>query len=185
MTSFRLANNGRSFLRGRFEPSSSPSTIPTASVGEMTSTVTVALLVPSGKVSSNSSVMSCEPTASTLVATRFVPSDQKYLKVVSSGSYDLEPSNTTVALVLSGAITVRLVEPGKVASGDTWITGTGGLFPGKTMTLKLQWLALPAASMAEQVTTFVPRPKADPESGVQAGIPTPGQLSEFVGLNVT
>src|ERR1043165_4605666 len=179
----RLASSGRWFLAGSRNPSSTRAVrIPTPAQGEMTSTVTVALLVPSGKVSSRNSVISCAPSASELVKTALVergsaPSDQKYLKLSPSGSEDLEPSNTTEALVLSGAMTRRLVQPANVASGEISITGTGGLLPGNTMTLKLHWLALPAASLAEQMTRFVPSAKAEPEGGLQTGALGPSQLS--------
>src|SRR6266478_3412018 len=91
----------------------------------------------------------------------------------------------TGALELSVAMTMRFVLSGKVASGETSITGTGGLLPGRTVTWKLHWLALPAASTTEQVTLVVPRPKAEPEGGLDKAARPSGQLSEAVGANVT
>src|ERR1044071_5367625 len=186
----RLASSGGWVFAGSSNRSTTRAVmIPTPAPGEMISTVTVALLVPSGKVSSRNSVISCAPSASELVKTALVergsaPSDQKYLKLSPSGSEDLEPSNTTEALVLSGAMTRRLVQPANVASGEISITGTGGLLPGNTMTLKLHWPALPAASLAEQMTRFVPSPKDEPEGGLQTGKEAPGQLSSTVGAKL-
>lgn len=55
-----------------------------------------------------------------------------------------------------------------------------------TVTVKLQLAVLLTASITEQVTVVVPCGKAEPEGGLQSGVPTPGQLSLTVGrLNVT
>ena len=72
--------------------------------------------------------------------------------MASSGSKEREPSNRTLAFVPSGATTIRLVQPGKVASAETSITGTGGRFPGKTVMEKVQEPICPAVSIIEQVT---------------------------------
>src|SRR5260221_7583559 len=61
------------------------------------------------------------------------------------------------------------------------ITGTSMSF---TMTLKLQLAVFPAASVAVQVTVFVPVPKLEPLVGTQATV-TPGQLSVAVAAKFT
>ena len=65
------------------------------------------------------------------------------------------------------------------------MTGTGGTLPGATVTLKLHWLALPAASAAEQSTEWPPTPKMEPEGGTQRANPTLEQSSEAVALKAT
>src|SRR4029077_4530813 len=65
------------------------------------------------------------------------------------------------------------------------MVGTGGTFPGRTVTLNAHWLELPAASVTEHVTVWGPTANAEPEAGLQTGTPTPEQLSETAGLNVT
>jgi len=49
-----------------------------------------------------------------------------------------------------------------------------------TVTVKLQVLVLPAASVAVQVTGVVPVPKLEPVGGLQLNV-TPGQLSLATG----
>jgi hypothetical protein len=49
-----------------------------------------------------------------------------------------------------------------------------------TVTLKVQVLVFPAASVAVQVTVLVPTGKVVPEGGLQTAV-TPGQLSVAVG----
>jgi len=49
-----------------------------------------------------------------------------------------------------------------------------------TVTVKLQVLVLPAASVAVQVTGVVPVPKLEPVGGLQLAV-TPGQLSLTAG----
>ena len=49
-----------------------------------------------------------------------------------------------------------------------------------TVTLNVQLLVLPAASVAVQVTGVVPVPKLEPVSGLQLTV-TPGQLSLTAG----
>ena len=50
-----------------------------------------------------------------------------------------------------------------------------------TVTVKLQALALPLASITEQFTVVAPAANVEPEAGVQLGTPTPGQLSATAG----
>ena len=50
-----------------------------------------------------------------------------------------------------------------------------------TVTVNVQLLELPAASLTEQVTVVTPAWKVEPEAGEQVGVPTPGQLSPTVG----
>ena len=64
------------------------------------------------------------------------------------------------------------------------MTATGGTFPGQTVTLKLQWVALPAASAAEQITEWLPRPKLDPEGGTQRGIPATEHQKSMSSLRI-
>src|SRR5437764_13429218 len=52
------------------------------------------------------------------------------------------------------------------------------------VTVKVQVLVLPEASVAVQVTVVVPLAKLEPEAGEQLVV-TPGQLSLAVGLKVT
>src|SRR6185503_13703554 len=52
-------------------------------------------------------------------------------------------------------------------------------------TVKLQLPALPAASVAEQLTVVVPFGKAVPEAGLHVTAPKPGQLSEALVVNET
>jgi len=54
-----------------------------------------------------------------------------------------------------------------------------------TVTVKLQLAELLDASITEQLTVVVPFGKVAPDAGVQTGVPTPGQLSVAVGVNVT
>jgi hypothetical protein len=54
-----------------------------------------------------------------------------------------------------------------------------------TVTVKLQLPALPAASVAEQVTVVVPFGKAVPEAGLHVSAPRPGQLSVALVVNET
>src|SRR5258708_31082876 len=61
------------------------------------------------------------------------------------------------------------------------ITGTSMSF---TVTLKLQLAVFPAASVAVQVSVFVPVPKLEPLAGTQATV-TPGQLSVAVAAKFT
>ena len=49
-----------------------------------------------------------------------------------------------------------------------------------TVTVKVQLLVLPAASVAVQVTGVVPGPKVEPVAGLQATV-TPEQLSLATG----
>ena len=49
-----------------------------------------------------------------------------------------------------------------------------------TMTLKLQLLVFPAASMAVHKTVLVPFGKSEPDGGVQLAL-APGQLSVTIG----
>ena len=49
----------------------------------------------------------------------------------------------------------------------------------RTVTVKLQLLALPEPSVAVQVTVVMPRGRHEPEGGLQAAV-TPGQLSDAV-----
>ena len=58
-------------------------------------------------------------------------------------------------------------------------TTTGGSVS-LTVTVKLQVLVLPAASVAVQVTGVVPVPKLEPVGGLQLTV-TPGQLSLAAG----
>jgi len=58
-------------------------------------------------------------------------------------------------------------------------TTTGGSVS-LTVTVKVQLLVLPAASVAVQVTGVAPVPKLDPVGGLQVTV-TPGQLSLAVG----
>jgi len=44
---------------------------------------------------------------------------------------------------------------------------------------------LPDASLTAQLTGVVPFGNAEPDAGMQTGMPTPGQLSEAVGTKVT
>src|SRR5437763_4427582 len=53
-----------------------------------------------------------------------------------------------------------------------------------TVTVKLHWLVLPAASVAVQVTGFVPSTNLEPLGGTQ-NAEAPGQLSANVILKVT
>jgi hypothetical protein len=48
--------------------------------------------------------------------------------------------------------------------------------------VKLQEAVRPAASLTEQVTVVTPLGKLEPDAGVQVTAPTPGQLSEAVGV---
>jgi len=61
-------------------------------------------------------------------------------------------------------------------AGQTTIGGSASL----TVTVKLQLLVLPAASVAVQVTGVVPVVKLVPVGGLQVTV-TPGQLSLAVG----
>ena len=54
-----------------------------------------------------------------------------------------------------------------------------------TVTVKLQLAELLDASITEQFTVVVPFGNVAPDAGVQLGVPTPGQLSVAVALNVT
>src|ERR1041384_3354976 len=60
----------------------------------------------------------------------------------------------------------------------------GGVLLGFTMTLKVQLVVLPEASVAVQVTVLVPCGKLDPLGGLQLVV-TPVQLSLAVGAKVT
>jgi len=62
-------------------------------------------------------------------------------------------------------------------AGQTIIGGSVSL----TVTVKLQVLVLPAASVAVQVTGVVPVPKLEPVGGLQLTV-TPGQLSLAAGV---
>ena len=53
---------------------------------------------------------------------------------------------------------------------------------GVTVTVNEQLLELFEASITEQLTVVVPAGKQVPEGGLQAGAPTPGQLSLTAGL---
>jgi hypothetical protein len=59
-----------------------------------------------------------------------------------------------------------------------------GAFVSCTTTAKLQPAVLPEASVAVQLTVFVPFANGEPLEGVQI-TPTPGQLSVAAGTNVT
>src|SRR6476646_9438053 len=55
-----------------------------------------------------------------------------------------------------------------------------------TVTVKLQFLEFPAASVAVQVTVLLPFAKVEPEAGAHVTVGFPGQLSVAVGVaNVT
>jgi hypothetical protein len=49
-----------------------------------------------------------------------------------------------------------------------------------TVTVNWQVAELPEASLTEQLTVVVPFGNVEPEAGLQAGVPTPGQLSVAV-----
>ena len=57
-----------------------------------------------------------------------------------------------------------------------------GLWLSLTVTVKLQELLLPAASVTEQVTVVTPFAKAEPDEGLQVTVPTPAQLSLAAGV---
>jgi hypothetical protein len=57
---------------------------------------------------------------------------------------------------------------------------TGG-WVSVTVTVKLQLVELPAASVTEQLTVVVPFGNDEPEAGEQFGAPTPVQLSPTAG----
>jgi hypothetical protein len=61
---------------------------------------------------------------------------------------------------------------------------TTGISPSLTTTVKLQLPVLPDASVAVQVTLFVPLAKTWPLIGLQSTV-TPGQLSVAVGVKFT
>jgi len=50
-----------------------------------------------------------------------------------------------------------------------------------TVTVNEQLAVLLDASVTEQLTVVVPFGKVEPEAGIQAGVPTPEQLSLTVG----
>lgn len=50
-----------------------------------------------------------------------------------------------------------------------------------TVTVKVQLVKLPLASVTEQFTVVVPCGKLAPDAGLQVDVPTPGQLSATVG----
>jgi hypothetical protein len=60
--------------------------------------------------------------------------------------------------------------------------GKVGAWLSTTVTVKLQEAERPAASLTEQVTVVTPLGKLEPDAGVQVTAPTPGQLSEAVGV---
>ena len=62
--------------------------------------------------------------------------------------------------------------------GHMMLTGAAA---GRTVTVKLHVAALPCASMAVQVTVFVPSGKNDPEGGTQASETMLPQLLVAVG----
>ena len=51
-----------------------------------------------------------------------------------------------------------------------------------TVTVNVQIALFADASFTLQVTVFVPLGKAEPDGGLQAGTPTPGQLSLAVAF---
>ena len=60
-----------------------------------------------------------------------------------------------------------------------------GFWVSLTVTVKLQVLVRPTASVAVEVTVVVPFGKVDPEAGVELMVTVPGQLSVAVTVNVT
>jgi hypothetical protein len=58
---------------------------------------------------------------------------------------------------------------------------TVGFCVSLTVTVNAQLFDFPAASVPEHLTVVVPFWKAEPDGGVQLGVPTPEQLSETVG----
>jgi hypothetical protein len=83
-------------------------------------------------------------------------------------------SNTTIWLHWPAAVFVTMLA-GQV---------TTGISPSLTTTVKLQLPVLPDASVAVQVTLFVPLAKTWPLIGLQSTV-TPGQLSVAVGVKFT
>lgn len=81
---------------------------------------------------------------------------------------------------LSVALTVKVTVADEAAGAAATVMSAGQVMTGgcwsSTVTVKVQWLALPAASVAVQVTVVVPIGNAEPEGGWQTTL-TPGQLS--------
>jgi hypothetical protein len=71
-------------------------------------------------------------------------------------------------------LAATLIEAGQATTGDSVST---------TVTVNAQWLVLPTASVATQLTVVTPRPKSRPGGG-RHSTPAPGQLSVTTGVKL-
>src|SRR5688572_10840402 len=92
-------------------------------------------------------------------------------------------STPTRSVQLQVIVTSELFQPDRLAAGKRLARAIVGLVVSTTWTTKVvETAALPASSLASQVTIVLPRANCVPEAGEQDATPSPSTASEVAGL---